>query len=80
MSKDRFTRERTHDTKIKTVIVRLDYSEVADSGDLWKQFDKHFHSEFKERHEHHNREFNIQLRKEDIQTISNMLSLPVKVI
>ncbi len=80
MAKDRFLRENTHDTNIKTVIIRLDYSGVADLNDLVKLFDKRFPNEFKERHEHHNREFNIQLRKEDIETISKTLSLPVSVI
>ncbi len=80
MAKDRFKREKTHDTKMKTVILRLDYSGVADSTELVKWFDKRFPSAFKERIEHHNREFNIQLRKEDIETISKTLSLPVSVI
>ena len=80
MAKDRFIRERTHDTNIKTVIIRLDYSGVADLNDLVKCFDKKYPNEFKERYEHHNREFNIQLRKEDIETISKTLSLPVSVI
>lgn len=80
MAKERFLRENTHDTNIKTVIIRLDYSGVADLNDLVKLFDKKFPDEFKERHEHHNREFNIQLRKEDIETISETLSLPVSVI
>lgn len=80
MAKDRFVRERTHDTNMKTVIIRLDYSGVADSKELVKWFDKTFPNIFKERIEHHNREFNIQLRKEDIETISKTLSLPVSVI
>ena len=80
MAKDRFSRERTHDTNMKTVILRLDYSGVADSSELVKWFDKRFPSAFRERNEHHNREFNIQLRKEDIETISKTLSLPVSVI
>ena len=80
MSRDRFFREHIHDTNIKTVIIRLDYSGVADLNDLVKLFDKKFPNEFKERHEHHNREFNIKLRKEDIEIISKTLSLPVSVI
>lgn len=80
MAKDRFSRERTHDTNIKTVIIRLDYSGVADLFDLVKLFDKKFPSEFRERSEHHNREYNLKLQKEDIETISKTLSLPVSVI
>ena len=80
MSKERFTRARIHDTKMKRVIIRVDYSGVSDSAELVKLFDKRFPKWFRERHEHHNREFNIQLRKEDIQTISETLSLPVTVI
>lgn len=80
MAKDRFSRENTHDTNLKTVIIRLDYSGVSDINDLVKLFDKKFPNEFKERHEHHNSEYNIQLSKEDIETISKTLFLPVNVI
>ena len=42
MAKDRFSRENTHDTNLKTVIIRLDYSGVSDINDLVKLFDKKF--------------------------------------
>jgi len=80
MSKDRFNRERIHDSMMKMVIIRLDYSGVIDIKDLVKIFDKHFPRAFKERFEHHNQEFNIQLRKEDIESIHKTLSVPINVI
>ena len=65
---------------MKTVIIRLDYSGVVDSTQLHKLFDKQFPKAFKERHEIHNNEFNIQLKQDELRSISKSLSVPVNVI
>ena len=75
-----YQRDRLHDTCMKTVIVRLDYAGVVDSTDLHKLFEKRFPKAFKERHEIHNNEFNIQLRQDELRSISKSLSVPVNVI
>ena len=80
MGKERFKRGKIHDVNMKIVILRIDYSGVADTGELCKLFDKNFPDAFRERNEYHNKEFNIQFRKEDVETIRNTLSLPVGVI
>lgn len=80
MSKDRFIRERIHDTNMKMIIIRLDYSGVTNGGDLVSLFDKRFPSSFKKREERFNRDINISFRQEDLEVISKTLSLPVSVI
>lgn len=80
MSKDRFERNRLHDTNMKTVIIRLDYAGVIDNQELVKMFDKRFPSAFKSRQEIHNSEFTINLRGDDLKDISDTLSVPVSVI
>lgn len=80
MSKERFERNRLHDTNMKTVIIRLDYAGVIDNQELVKIFDKRFPSAFRSRQEIHNSEFTINLRGDDLKDISDTLSVPVSVI
>jgi uncharacterized protein (TIGR04255 family) len=75
-----FERGRLHDTNVKTVILRLDYAGVVDSILLNKLFVKRFPKAFKERQEIHNNEFNIQLRQDELRSISKSLSVPINVI
>lgn len=78
-SKDQLTRNMVHDTKMKIVIIRLDYSGVEDLSALIKIFDDKIKC-FKSRRELYNNQMNVTLREEDLATISKSLSIPVNVI
>ena len=78
-SKAEIDRTKVHDKNMKIVIIRLDYAGVTDLLDLIKSFDQTIKS-FKQREEVYNNQLNLNIREEDIQTISKTLSIPVNII
>lgn len=78
-SKAEIDRTKVHDKNMKIVIIRLDYAGVTDLLDLIKSFDQTIKS-FKLREEVYNNQLNLNIREEDIQTISKTLSIPVNII
>lgn len=80
MNKAGIQRNQVHDNHMKFVIVRLDYSGVTDSTELVKLFDKKFPKAFKDREYVITREISLALRKEDLVSISEAVSVPISVI
>lgn len=80
MSKERFTRTNVHDTKMKKIILRLDYAGVMNTNDLVKAFDSKFPKYFKVRNLILNREVNVTLHKSDLEEVGKTLSLPTNII
>ena len=80
MSKSEIQRHQVHDTHMKYVILRLDYSGVTDRKTLIKLFDNRFPRAFKKRDNVITKEVSLTLRQEDLKTISAAVSVPVSVI
>ena len=80
MSKADIQRNQVHDNHMKFVIIRLDYSGVTDSAELVKLFDKRFPKAFKDRGYVITREISLALRKEDLVSISEAVSVPISLI
>ena len=80
MSKADIQRNQVHDAHMKLVIIRLDYSGVIDSSELIKIFDKRFPRAFQNRNYVVAKEISLALRKDDFNSISEAVSVPVSVI
>ncbi len=78
-SKEQLNRTMVHDTKMKIIIIRLDYGGVDDLSALIKIFDNNIRC-FKRRQELYNNQMDVTLREEDLIAISKSLSIPVNVI
>jgi uncharacterized protein (TIGR04255 family) len=79
-SKFDITREMVHDKQMKIIIIRLDYAGVADLSNLIAIFDETCPGAFSNRQEVYNNQLNVNLRTEDLISISDSLSVPVNVI
>lgn len=79
ISKEKFSRRQLHDTMMKQVIIRLDYSGITDLDDLVKKISD-IERNFSKRTVVYNNQMNVNLRPEDIESISQSLSIPVNVI
>lgn len=80
MSKADILRSHVHDTHMKLVIIRLDYSGIIDSSELIKMFDKRFPRAFQCRNYVIAKEISLALRKDDLKSISEAVSVPISVI
>lgn len=80
MSKADIQRNQVHDTHMKSVLLRLDYSGVASLDVLREAFDQKFPKAFMARQMVSSRGVEVTLRKEDLATISKAVSVPVSVI
>ena len=78
--KNEIRRENVHDTHMKSVLLRLDYSGVASLDELREVFDDTFPNAFNGRQMVSTRGVSVTLRKEDLNTISKAVSVPVSVI
>ena len=79
-NKDEISREMVHDKKMKIIILRLDYIGVTDLIALISAFESVFSGSFSMRQEVYNNQLNVSLRAEDLNSISESLSVPVNVI
>ena len=80
MSKADIQRDQVHDTHMKYVIMRIDYSGVTNSTKLVDLFDKRFPRAFRNRNLVTQREISVAFRQEDLQTISKAVSVPINVV
>ncbi|MFR9643778.1 MAG: hypothetical protein SNH57_00685 [Rikenellaceae bacterium] len=80
MNKEDMQQENIHDTNMNIVIIRLDYVGVTDLSELLHEFDSNFPAQFESRQEIYSNQLNVNLRAEDLNSISESISLPVNVI
>ena len=80
MSKVDIQRSQVHDTHMKYVILRIDYSGVTNSSKLVDLFDKRFPKAFRNRNWIAQREISVAFRQEDLQAISKAVSVPINVV
>lgn len=78
MNKDEIQREQLKDNIMKNIVFRLDYQGMIDSTDFVKLFLKEFNGYFKLYSKNTHNKVDIQLN--DIEDISNTLSIPVSEI
>lgn len=80
MEKKDIQRENVHDMHMKSVILRLDYTGVANINTLIDAFDAKYKTEFPSRQSVSTREVSVALRKEDLNAISKAVMVPVNII
>jgi len=80
INKDDIKRDMVHDKNMKIIILRLDYAGVTDLSALISAFEGVFSNVFSKRQEVYNNQLNVNLRAEDLNSISESLSVPVNVI
>lgn len=80
MSKDLIRRDQVHDTHMKYVIIRLDYSGVQDSVELIRAFERRFLSDYRYKQEGEMRKVSVTYSEEDLQNISRAVKASVKEI
>lgn len=73
-------RNKVHDTHLRSIILRLDFQGVSDYRTLVNLFDKSYPKKFKSRAERYHQQVDFSLREEDIKQISEVLSIPVRVL
>ena len=78
MDKQEISREQLKDNIMKHIIFRFDYQGMIDSTDFVKLFQKEFNGKFKSYSKNTHNKVDIQLN--DIEDISNTLSIPVSEI
>ncbi|MDN3606435.1 hypothetical protein [Kaistella yonginensis] len=78
MNKSEINREQLKDNIMKHIVFRLDYQGMIDSTDFVKLFLKEFDGYFKLYSKNTHNKVDIQLN--DIEDISNTLSIPVSEI
>lgn len=78
MSKDLIRRDQVHDTHMKYVIIRLDYSGVQDGVELIRAFERRFLSNYRYKQEGEMRKVSVTYSEEDLQNngigLSHLLS------
>lgn len=80
MSKDLIRRDQVHDTHMKYVIIRLDYSGVQDSGELISAFERRFLSDYRVKKEGEMRKVSVTYSEEDLRNISKAVKASVREI
>lgn len=80
MDKADIQRNQVHDTHMQSVLLRIDYTGVSNIEVLINVFDEKFPSVFQYRQMVATRGVAITLRKEDLNSISKAVSVPVSVI
>lgn len=78
MNKEEISRDLLKDNIMRNIIFRLDYQGMIDSTDFVKQFSREFNGSFKSYSKNTHNKVDIQIN--DLEDISNTLSIPVSEI